>query len=165
MQKYNHSSNCCCSSRGRSSSSTYSLIGRNKSSCRCCRCCFCPRRCCITVKYLVNAPPPPPPPLKHKFLRKVGGGRLLGILPFVQSIIQPLKVQVNTKDLNSNKNPIYSNFKTKGKRKLVIFKHTHPVYLSQSKTGHIATENHSHNFRFPLALLLRFIVSFSSSLK
>ena len=53
----------------------------------------------------------------------------------------------------------------KGKRKLVIFKHTHPVYLSQSKTGHIATENHSHNFRFPLALLLRFIVSFSSSLK
>ena len=40
-----------------------------------------------------------PPPLKHKFLRKVGGGRLLGILPFVQSIIQPLKVQVNTKRL------------------------------------------------------------------
>ena len=106
-----------------------------------------------------------PPPLKHKFLRKVGGGRLLGILPFVQSIIQPLKVQVNTKDLNSNKNPIYTNFKTKGKRKLVIFKHTHPVYLSQSETGHIATKNHSHNFRFPLALLLRFIVSFSSSLK
>ena len=69
------------------------------------------------------------------------------------------------KDLNSNKNPIYLNFKTKGKRKLVIFKHTHPVYLSQSKTGHIATENHSHNFQFPLALLLRFIVSFSSSLK
>ena len=67
--------------------------------------------------------------------------------------------------MNSNKNPIYSNFKTKGKRKLVIFKHTNPVYLSQSKTGHIATENHSHNFRFPLALLLRFIVSFSSSLK
>ena len=67
--------------------------------------------------------------------------------------------------MNSNKNPIYPNFKTKGKRKLVIFKHTHPVYLSQSKTGHIATENHSHNFRFPLALLLRFIVSFSSSLK
>ena len=53
----------------------------------------------------------------------------------------------------------------KGKRKLVIFKHTHPVCLSQSKTGHIATENHSLNFRFPLALLLRFIVSFSSSLK
>ena len=56
-----------------------------------------------TVKYLVSAPPPlppiPPPPLKHKFLRKVGGGRLLGILPFVQSIIQPLKVQVNTKRL------------------------------------------------------------------
>ena len=42
-------------------------------------------------------PPPPPPPLKHKFLRKVGGGRLLGVLPFVQSIIQPLKVLVNTK--------------------------------------------------------------------
>ena len=104
-----------------------------------------------------------PSPLKHKFLRKVGGGRLLGILPFVQSIIQPLKV--TPKDLNSNKNPIYSNFKTKGKRKLVIFKHTHPVYLSQSQTGHIATENHSQNFRFPLALLLRFIVSFSSSLK
>ena len=40
-----------------------------------------------------------PPPLKHKFLRKVGGGRLLGILPFVQSIIQPLRVQVNTKRL------------------------------------------------------------------
>ena len=67
--------------------------------------------------------------------------------------------------MNLNKNPIYSNFKTKGKRKLVIFRHTHPVYLYQSKTGHIATENHSHNFRFPLALLLRFIVSFSSSLK
>ena len=67
--------------------------------------------------------------------------------------------------MQSNKYPIYSNFKTKGKTKLVIFKHTHPVYLSQSKTGHIATENHSHNFRFPLALLLRFIVSFSSSLK
>ena len=50
----------------------------------------------ITVKYLVSAPPPP---LKHKFHRKVGGGRLLGILPFVQSIIQPLKVQVNTKRL------------------------------------------------------------------
>ena len=50
----------------------------------------------ITVKYIVSAPPPPPPPtLKHKFLRKVGGGRLLGILPFVQ----PLKVQVNTKRL------------------------------------------------------------------
>ena len=63
--------------------------------------------------------------------------------------------------MNSNKNPIYSHFKTKDKRKLVIFKHTHPVYLSQSQTGHIATENHSHNFRFPLALLLRFIVSFS----
>ena len=44
-------------------------------------------------------PPPPPPPFKHKFLRKVGGGRLLGILPFVQSIIQPLKVRVNTKRL------------------------------------------------------------------
>ena len=40
-----------------------------------------------------------PPPLGHKFLRKVGGGRLLGIPPFVQSIIQPLKVQVNTKRL------------------------------------------------------------------
>ena len=40
-----------------------------------------------------------PPPLKHKFLRKVGGGCLLGILPSVQSIIQPLKVQVNTKRL------------------------------------------------------------------
>ena len=53
----------------------------------------------ITVKYLVSAPPSPPPPLKHKFLRKVGGGRLLGILPFVQSIIQLLKVQVNTKRL------------------------------------------------------------------
>ena len=53
----------------------------------------------ITVKYLVSAHPPPPPPLKHKFLRKVGGGRLLGILPFVQSIIQPSKVQVNTKRL------------------------------------------------------------------
>ena len=51
-----------------------------------------------TVKYLVSTPPPPPP-LKHKFLRKVGGGRLLSILPFVQSIIQPLKVQVNTKRL------------------------------------------------------------------
>ena len=50
-----------------------------------------------TVKYLVSAPPPSP--RKHKFLRKVGGGRLLGILPFVQSIIQPLKVQVNTKRL------------------------------------------------------------------
>ena len=62
--------------------------------------------------------------------------------------------------MNLNKNPIDSNFKTKGKRKLVIFKHTHPVYLSQSKTGHIATENHSHNFRFPLALLSRLIVSF-----
>ena len=67
--------------------------------------------------------------------------------------------------MNSKKNPIYSDVKTKGKRKLVIFKHTDPVYLSQSKTGHIATENRSHNFRFPLALLLRFIVSFSSSLK
>ena len=41
----------------------------------------------------------PPPPLKHKFLRKVGVGRLLGTLPFVQRIIQPLKVQVNTKRL------------------------------------------------------------------
>ena len=51
-----------------------------------------------TVKYLVSAPPPLPS-LKHKILRKVGGGRLLGILPFVQSIIQPLKVQVNTKRL------------------------------------------------------------------
>ena len=38
-------------------------------------------------------------PCKHKILRKVGGGRLLGILPFVQSIIQPLKEQVNTKRL------------------------------------------------------------------
>ena len=36
-----------------------------------------------TVKYLVSAHPPSPPTLKHKFLRKVGGGRLLGILPFV----------------------------------------------------------------------------------
>ena len=57
----------------------------------------------ITVKYLVSDHPPPPPPplppLKHKFLRKVRVGRLLGILPFVQSIIQPLKVQVNTKRL------------------------------------------------------------------
>ena len=114
-----------------------------------------------TVKYLVSAHPP----LKHKFLRKVGGGRLLGILPFVQSVIQPLKVQFNTKKLEFKQKSIHSNFKMKGKRKLVIFKHTHPVYLSQSKTGHIATENHSHNFRFPLALLLRFIVSFSSSLK
>ena len=109
--------------------------------------------------------PPPPPPLKHTFLGKVGGGRLLGILTFVKSIIQPLRYKLTPKDLNSNQNPIYSNFKTKDKRKLVIFKHTHPIYLSQSKTGHIATENHSHSFRFPLALLLRFIVSFSSSLK
>ena len=52
-----------------------------------------------TVKYLVSAHSPPPHPPKHKFLRKVGGGRLLCILPFVQSIIQPLKVQVNTKRL------------------------------------------------------------------
>ena len=50
-----------------------------------------------TVKYLVSAHPPTP--LKHTFLWNVGGGRLLGILPFVQSIIQPLKVQVNTKRL------------------------------------------------------------------
>ena len=58
-------------------------------------------RMAITVKYLESAPPPPPPPspLKHKFLTKVGGGRLLGILPFVQSIIQPLKVQVSRKML------------------------------------------------------------------
>ena len=48
-----------------------------------------------TVKYLVSAHPS----LKHKFLRKVGGGCLLGILLFVQSIIQPLKVQVHTKRL------------------------------------------------------------------
>ena len=109
--------------------------------------------------YYCKVPCKCPPPFKHKFLRKVGGGRLLGILPFVQ----PLKVQVNTKRLEFKQKSIYSNFKTKGKRKLVIFKHTHPVCLSQSKTGHIATENHSHNF--PLALLLRFIVSFSSSLK
>ena len=65
--------------------------------------CVCVCVCVCTVKYLVSAPPPPPPPppppLKHKFLRKVGGGRLLGNLPFVQSIIQPLKVQVNTKRL------------------------------------------------------------------
>ena len=40
-----------------------------------------------------------PPSLKHKFVRKVGGGRLLSILPFFQSIIQPLEVQVNTKRL------------------------------------------------------------------
>ena len=51
-----------------------------------------------TAKYC-KVPCKRPPPLKHKFLRKVGGGRLLGILPFVQSIIQPLKVQVNTKRL------------------------------------------------------------------
>ena len=40
-----------------------------------------------------------PTPLSTIFFRKVGGGRLLSILPFVQSIIQPLKVQVNTKRL------------------------------------------------------------------
>ena len=49
--------------------------------------------------YYCKVPCKRPPPLKHKFHGKVGGGRLLGILPFVQSIIQPLKVQVNTKRL------------------------------------------------------------------
>ena len=57
-----------------------------------------------------------PPPLKHKFLRKVGGGRLLGILPFVQSIIQPLKVQVNTKRLEfKQKSYLFQFFKRKAK--------------------------------------------------
>ena len=55
-----------------------------------------------TVKYLVSAHPP----LKHKFLRKVWGGCLLGILPFVQSIIQPLKDKLTPKNLNSHKNPM-----------------------------------------------------------
>ena len=50
-------------------------------------------------EYYCKVPCKRPPHLEHKFLRKVGGGRLLGILPSVQSIIQPLKVQVNTKRL------------------------------------------------------------------
>ena len=55
--------------------------------------------CCCYCCYYCKVPCKCPPPLKHTFLRKVGGGRLLGILPFVQSIIQSLKVQVNTKRL------------------------------------------------------------------
>ena len=118
----------------------------------------------MQTNYYCKVPCKRPSPLKHKFPRKVGGGHF-GILPFVQSIIQPLKVRINTKRLEfkvqihtkrlefKQKSYLFQ-FKTKGKRKLVIFKHTHPVYLSPSKTGHIATENHSHNFRFPLALLL-----------
>ena len=56
-----------------------------------------------------------PLPLKHKFLRKVGGGRLLGILPFVQSIIQPLKVQVNTKRLEFKQKSYLFQLKRKAK--------------------------------------------------